>query len=399
MSDARASSTPAPDAASTSVRSRVPWPVIKGTLKVMVLLFGLWFFVLPLIPGFRQAWSDLSDVNPVLIGVGFALQLFALVCYSLMTRAALPPTNISLARLVRIQLSTKSLANVMPAGNAAGSALGYRLMTLSGIGGSDAGFALATVGLGSAVVLNLLLLVTLMVSIPIRGVNDFYGVAALVGVVLSAMVALLVVGLVRGQSRAERIVRGIARRLHLDPDRAVIVIRRIVERLRELVLDRKLLGRVAVWGLANWLLDAASLWVFLRAFDASLPIDGLIIAFCLANVLAVIPITPGGLGIVETLLIPTLTVFGATRSQAILGVAAYRFAQFWFPMALGGVTYLSLRLGPWSIANREALKRLRDVAHDATVDDTSGIEWAEQFGRRGDRDDTAPTGGGQRPPG
>ena len=101
----------------------------------------------------------------------------------------------------------------------------------------------------------------------------------------------------------------------------------------------------------------------------------------------------------ETLLIPTLTVFGATRSQAILGVAAYRFAQFWFPMALGGVTYLSLRLGPWSIANREALKRLRDVAHDATVDDTSGIEWAEQFGRRGDRDDTAPTGGGQRPPG
>jgi hypothetical protein len=399
MSDARASSTPAPDAASPSARSRVPWPVIKGTLKVMVLLFGLWFFVLPLIPGFRQAWSDLSDVSPLLIGVGFALQLFALVCYSLMTRAALPPTNVSLARLFRIQLSTKSLGSVMPAGNAAGSALGYRLMTLSGVAGPDAGFALATVGLGSAVVLNLLLLVTLMVSIPIRGVNDFYGVAALVGVALSAMVALLVVGLVRGQARAERIVRGIARRLRLDPDRAVIVIRRIVERLRELVLDRKLLGRVAVWGLANWLLDAASLWVFLRAFGASLPIDGLIIAFCLANVLAVVPITPGGLGIVETLLIPTLTVFGATRSQAILGVAAYRFAQFWFPMMLGGVTYLSLRLGPWSIANREALKRLRDVAHDATVDDTSGIEWAEQFGRRSDRDDTAPTGGGQRPPG
>ena len=117
MSDARASSTPAPEAASPSARSRVPWPVIKGTLKVMVLLFGLWFFVLPLIPGFRQAWSDLSDVNPVLIGVGFALQLFALVCYSLMTRAALPPTDVSLARLVRIQLSTKSLANVMPRGS------------------------------------------------------------------------------------------------------------------------------------------------------------------------------------------------------------------------------------------------------------------------------------------
>ncbi|MGE0510671.1 MAG: YbhN family protein, partial [Acidimicrobiia bacterium] len=291
MGDARTSSTPVPVTVAPSERSRVPWPVVKGTLKVMIMLFGVWFFVLPLIPGFRKAWSDLSDLNPFLIGVGFALEIFALLCYSLMTRAALPPTHVSLARLFRIQLSTKSVSNVMPAGSAAGSALGYRLMTLSGIGGPEAGFALATVGLGSAVVLNMLLLVTLMISIPLHGVNDFYGVAALVGVVLSGFVALIVLGLVRGQARAEHIVRGAARRLHFDPDRAVIVIRRVVERLRELVLDRRLLGRVAVWALSNWLLDAAALWVFLRAFDASLPIDGLIIAFCLANVLAVIPIT------------------------------------------------------------------------------------------------------------
>ena len=67
------------------------------------------------------------------------------------------------------------MSNVVPAGSAAGSALGYRLMTLSGISGPDAGFALATGGLVSAVVLNLLLLVTLAISIPIHGVNDFYG--------------------------------------------------------------------------------------------------------------------------------------------------------------------------------------------------------------------------------
>jgi putative heme transporter len=399
MGDAPTSSSPRSAVRETPEKARVPWPVVRGTVKVMLLMFGVWFFVLPLIPGFRKAWSDLYDLNPVLIGVGFALELAALVSYSLMTRAALPPSHVSLWRLFRIQLSTKSVSNVMPAGSAAGSALGYRLMTLSGIGGSDAGFALATVGLGSAVVLNLVLLVTLMISIPIHGVNDFYGRAALVGILLSAIVALVVVGLVRGQSRAERFVRSFARRLRFDPDRAVIVIRRVVERLRELVLDRKLLARVAVWAVANWLLDAAALWVFLRAFDASLPIDGLIIAFCIANVLAVIPITPGGLGIVETVLIPTLTVFGATRSQAILGVAGYRFAQFWFPMALGGVLYLSLRIGPWSIANRDSLKSLRDVAADATKDDTSGIEWAEQYGRRHDREDTAPSGHVARPPG
>ena len=73
--------------------------------------------------------------------------------------------------MFRIQMSTKALSNIVPGGSAAGSALGYRLMTLSGINGPDAGFALATAGIGSAVVLNLIFWFALMVSIPIRGVN------------------------------------------------------------------------------------------------------------------------------------------------------------------------------------------------------------------------------------
>ena len=62
--------------------------------------------------------------------------------------------------------------------------MGYRLMTLSGVNGPDAGFALATAGLGSAVVLNLIFWIALMVSIPIRGVNPGYATAAIAGIVL-----------------------------------------------------------------------------------------------------------------------------------------------------------------------------------------------------------------------
>ena len=73
--------------------------------------------------------------------------------------------------MFRIQISTKALSNVVPGGSAAGSALGYRLLTLSGVDGPDAGFALATAGLGSAVVLNLIFWIALLVSIPLYGVN------------------------------------------------------------------------------------------------------------------------------------------------------------------------------------------------------------------------------------
>ena len=106
--------------------------MVKGTFKVMVGMFAIYYVVITLIPGFRKAAHDLQRVNPALIGAGFALEIAALLAYSLLTRAALPPVRSRSRRLFRIQLSTKALSGVMPAGSAAGSALGYRLITLSG---------------------------------------------------------------------------------------------------------------------------------------------------------------------------------------------------------------------------------------------------------------------------
>ena len=123
---------------------------------------------LPLIPGLRKAATDLRKVNPALLVGRVRLQMAALFCYSLLTRAALGESRHarSRLRLFRIQMSTKALSSIVPGGSAAGSALGYRLMTLSGVQGADAGFALATAGLGSAVMLNVILWVGLIVSIP-----------------------------------------------------------------------------------------------------------------------------------------------------------------------------------------------------------------------------------------
>ncbi len=358
------------------------------TLKVVATVVVVYFVFLS-IPGLRRAVSQLSEVNPALLAVGLALQLLALFCYSLMTRAALGPAghHLSNMRLFRIQLSTKALSSTIPGGSAAGSALGYRLLTLSGVPGPDAGFALATAGLSSAVVLNLILWIGLIVSIPLRGVNALYGTAAVAGVILMGAAAALVFGLMEGQGRAERVLRWIAHKLHLNEERAGHTMRHIASRLEDLATDRQLLVRVGGWAAANWLLDALSLWVFLRAFGGSVPIDGLIVAFGLANVLAVIPLTPGGLGIVEGIYVPVLVGFGLTRATAVVGVVSYRIAQFWFPIVLGGICYLTLRVGPWSIERRERLEPLRDVVA------TSGrgpsmLDFSEQYGMRDRTDQT-----------
>lgn len=357
---------------------------IRLTVKALAFAIVVWFFVIPLIPGMRKAASDLADVNPALLAVGVVLQLSALFSYTLLTRCALGESAhlVSRMRLFRIQLSTKALSSLVPGGSAAGSALGYRLMTLSGAQGADAGFALATAGLGSAVMLNVILWVGLIISIPIRGVNALYGWAAVFGIVIMGLAAALVFGLMEGSGRAERTLRWLARKFGFNEERAGAAVRQVGGRLEDLAADRPLLVQVAIWAAANWVLDAASLWVFLRAFGPAVDVDALIIAFGLANVFSVIPVTPGGLGIVEGIYIPTLVGFGLTRSQATLGVLSYRMAQFWFPMLLGAVMYASLRFGPWSIKRRERLKGLRELAKETEVNRESALDFAARFGRR-----------------
>ena len=349
----------------------------RRTLQIIAVGVVFYFFVIPLIPGFRQAVEDLHKIDPYLLVAGFGLQGFSLLAYSLLTKAALGESgsHISPSRLYRIQLSTKALGNIVPGGSAASSALGYRLITMCGVPAPDAAFALATAGIGSAVVLNLILWFGLIISIPTRGMNPAYGTAAIVGVLLMAFAAFLVFGLLEGQGRSERIVRGIARRLRFDENHAAEVLSHLGKRIEGLLLDKQLLRRVLGWATANWLLDALSLWVFLRAFGGEVGFDGLIVAFGIANVFSVIPVTPGGLGLIEGIYIPALVGFGLTRRTATVGVLSYRVAQYWLPILVGWACYLSLRLGPWSIDRKHRLQPLPRIAQSQTERGLSTVDW------------------------
>ena len=58
--------------------------------------------------------------------------------------------------------------------------------------------------------------------------------------------------------------------------------------------------------------------------------------------MAAVPITPGGLGVIEAVLIPTLVAFGAPAAVAAVGVVAYRLVNFWLPIPVGFVAYAIL---------------------------------------------------------
>jgi uncharacterized protein (TIRG00374 family) len=84
--------------------------------------------------------------------------------------------------------------------------------------------------------------------------------------------------------------------------------------------------------------------VFLAAYGHRVNPLGLFVAYGLANLLATLPISPGGLGIIEGVLIPSLVGFGTPQAVAVLGVVSWRLFEFWAPIPVAGVAYASLRL-------------------------------------------------------
>jgi uncharacterized protein (TIRG00374 family) len=85
----------------------------------------------------------------------------------------------------------------------------------------------------------------------------------------------------------------------------------------------------------RWAFDYAILLASLAAVGAH-PLPALVLlAFCLAQVLAQIPVTPGGLGFVETGLTALLALAGVGAGDAVLATFLYRLFTYWVPLPLG----------------------------------------------------------------
>lgn len=351
-------------------RSNAGWRRIRRIGALLAVAFVVQFLVLPQLADAREALDMLGGVRAGWLVAGVVLEAAAIASYAQLTRTLLPAgSRPPFKRLLAITLSTLGLSHVVPGGSAVGSSLGYRLLGNEGVRGTDAAFAIATQGVGSAIVLNILLWVGLVVSIPSRGFDPLYGTAALLGALLLGAVGGAVALLTKGEDRVAAAVCRVADHLPLlhGPEVAA-VLRRVATRLRELAADPHLLARATGWATLNWILDAAALWVFLAAFGYHAGLDGLVISYGLANVVAALPITPGGLGVVEGMLTATLVGFGSPRDLAILGVVSYRLVNFWLPIPLGAVSYLSLRVaGGDPRTSREVLREAAEEADQVRV--------------------------------
>lgn len=369
--------TPEGDVPARSRHAPISWlrRGLRGGLTMFVFFIVVEYIVIPAFLRSKESssLSQLGHLNVFWLAGGFLLETGALLAYARLTQTLLPHDGPSYNKVLRIDLSTLAVSHVIPAGTAGGTGLGYRLFTSYGVSGTDAGFAMATQGIGSAIVLNVMLWCAIVISIPLNGFSNAYATVALVGLVLGLAFAALVLGLTRGADQATRAVRAIARRVpRVNEDEAEALLRNLGERVRTLGRDRHQLRLAVTWAAANWLLDASALWAFVSAYEhhVTSPIN-LFVAYGVANIVAAIPITPGGLGLVEAVTATTLIGFGVPADVAWLGVITWRLFNFWLPIPVGAAAYLSLRVRPGA-GLRESRRALEDMTSAGAPPDEAG---------------------------
>jgi uncharacterized protein (TIRG00374 family) len=245
--------------------------------------------------------------------------------------------------VIESQLAGNAVSKIAPAGGAVGAALQYRMLVGAGLerGRTVAGITAVNL-LTFAVVLALPVL-----ALPsfVRGSVDRNLVeATLVGVVVFAVLlgaGIAVLAFDRPLELAARAVQSVRNRLR----RRSAPLRTLPVRLRR---ERdKLLATLGphwrsalVATIGRWAFDYATLLAALAAVGASPSPALVLLAFCAAQVLAQVPVTPGGLGFVEAGLTATLALAGVSAGQAVLATLAYRLFAYWLQLPAGLVGFL-----------------------------------------------------------
>jgi len=303
------------------------------------------------IPQFVDAGHDLHAIqhlSPWPLLLGLALELASLAAYGALTFTVLDPRDRpTFGTVTRVDLAGVATTNVVPAGGAIALAVRYRLLARAGSSASTIVGGLAVEVIMSNLLLGGVFALGLLLSLASLPPSPYYQVAGAFMVVIFGGAAIALAVAVRRRQRVLSAVDRATRRLpEAWRDRILTFVDDAVGNVAALAVDRRRFVTAVFWGALNPILDAATLWVLLAAFGYAADPGQLLLVYGLVGILAIVPITPGGLGVVEGVMVPLLVALGASYQTALLGVIAWRLLQFWMPMPLGALSAVSLLAWP-----------------------------------------------------
>jgi putative heme transporter len=352
-----------PVGAASAVVNRRPWIVRHWTLPVAAAMLVLAYLTLRgHLPSLGSMVRTFSSADVRWLTVAVVLEAISNGMFARQQRALLRALGVkmSLARALGVTYARSALAITMPAGTAVSAAYALReykrtgastekataVMVLSGV--------LSVLGLGALYVLGI---IGILVAEPVHTWHR-HPILIIAGTAITAAGAIA--WLVIRRARATRVIPA-------DPTTATtasalparrfdtirIAIRQAVDAWRSLrVRDWSVAGLFAI---VNWLTDMLCLVAAAKAFDLSVGLITIASVYLGVQLVRQIPLTPGGIGIVEAGLLAGLVSAGGATAGAAAVVLTYRVLSCWVLIPLGGLAWLGLRTRRPSTSGRVSL--------------------------------------------
>jgi putative heme transporter len=333
--------------------------IVQVTLSLL-LVVGIFYYLLRGID-LATVWAEIQALTWLELATLVALAGWNLCTYAWVWMSVTP--GLSFWRAMAMTQATTAVANTVPAGSAIGIGMTYGMLGSWGYSRSRTTTAVLVSGVwNSFIKLGLPVLALALVALQ-GGATGGRVIAALLGI--AGLVAAVVVfammlrseevarrfGLLAGRV-ASRLLR-LARR----PPVAGWELATVKFRARTVGLVRSRWVAITVTSLVSHLSLYLVLLVTLRhvgVSDAEVSWAEVLAVFAFARLATAIPLTPGGAGFVEAVLIGGLVAAGGVRPQVAAAVLVYRALTWLLPIPVGIGTYLWWRRRSLVAAGPEA---------------------------------------------
>ena len=319
-----------------------------GTLSVLIVA-GVFGFALPRVASYGAVWDSLRSMTWPWLGVIGLTMVASLVTTWLMIAAVIP--SLRLRNAATVNLGSSAVANTLPGGGAVAMGVSWAMLSGWGVGTSEYVRYTLVSGLWNVFVRLGLPVVALAVLVITGRPSTASQAAAYCGAGVLAAAALTLRATLRSESFARRVDRALGRLLAAG---CRLARRPPPRRARGALADFRagasgLLARRWLRITAAAVASHLTLWlVLLACVRASGLGQGLVswlaslAAFAFVRLVSVLPLTPGGVGVVEAGLTGPLIVGlpPAAVARVAAAVLLYRAVTYLLPIPLGALAYL-----------------------------------------------------------
>lgn len=322
--------------------------IVSGAIS-LAIVGGIFVFAIPKVANYGEVLTAFGSLTWLELVSLIAATVFNLFSYWLANMAALP--GLRLGHAAVLTQTTTSVANTLPGGGAIAVGLTYTILRSWGFTGTDVALYVGVTGIWNIFV-KLALPVLSIVFLVIGGDSgSAYVVAAVVGLIVLVVAVGLLAALFASERFARRIGDGMGTvlsfflRLFRKPPRTDMGERAVKFRSDTIGLVSRRWLRLTWTTILSQLALFFVLLLSLRHMGVSeqdVSTSQVFAVFAFGRLLTAVPITPGGVGVIDLGYIGGLAaVAPKAEAAAVVGaVLMFRVLTYGIQIPLGAFTYL-----------------------------------------------------------